>query len=131
MERLDELALAGFTSQEIAEACRMDAGTIDCLYDGTALPTTAGARRLSEACRWLIPDIDEVVVERYRAGDPPDHPITVEERREVVRQMVVLDRASHREIAERLGVLTRSVQRIADQLGLVEHQHDDAGQVTA
>ena len=79
--------------------------TVDALADGTALATNAGARRMVEACRWLNPDIDEVVVERYRAGDPPAHPIRVEERREIVRQMVVLDRASHAEIADRLGVI--------------------------
>jgi hypothetical protein len=125
-QQLDELAGLGFTSQQIGQAAGMTPETVDALADGIALPTKAGAHAAVTAFRWLNPDIDEVVIERYRAGDPPAHPIRVEERREIVRQMVVLDRVSHREIAERLGVLTRSVQRIANGLGLVEHRQDEA-----
>jgi hypothetical protein len=117
-KRLDDMADAGFTAADIAVACGLDAEAVDCLYDGLACATPAGALAIVRASRQLIPDIDEMVVERIIAGDPPPGCVpNVDERREVVRLML-LDRQSHMEIADRLGATPRTVERIVDRLGM-------------
>ena len=120
--RLDELDGLGYTTTQIAEAARLAAGTIDRLYDDPASGCQAEYLAVLDAYRQLAPDLDEMVIERFIAGDPPDdYRPTIPERREIVRLMI-LDRVAHREIADRVRANPRTVLRIAADLGLTEHE---------
>ena len=121
-ERLDDMDSAGFTLGQIAEAAGLTPAVVDLLYDYPVTASHAEALAITAAHRELCPDIDEVVVERFIAGDPPDgYRPNVPERRKIVH-LLALDRVSHGEIAERAHTTIKTVDRILDRLGLTEHR---------
>lgn len=107
-ERLRELTWAGFTPEDIAGAAGCAVDLIEGLYEaGSGGDCAANAVR--RAWRQLMPpDVDEIAVEHVLDGDYPPRHLTIAERREAVR-LLVLSRCSSREIAERLGITDRTV----------------------
>jgi Homeodomain-like domain len=115
-DRLREMTWEGFDSCAIGEAAGLPAQLVDELYDAETAGRKARAA-IGVAFRRLVPDIDEVAIERVIDGDYPPGRLTVAERREAVRRLV-LARYSDREIAGRLGVDVRTVCRIIATLGV-------------
>ena len=116
-DRLRDLTWGGFTSEEIAAACPLTVEEINGLYDAEAYFSDRIKRAVRHAWRTLIPDVDEVAVERFLDGDPAPFPLTRAEQHEVVR-LLRRDRYSHSEIAERTGLNQRKVCRIVVADGL-------------
>jgi DNA-binding NarL/FixJ family response regulator len=118
--RLDDLAWADCTLEEMSAASGLAVDRIDRLYDDPVSASAAEVQALLRAHRLLCPDVDEMLVERFIAGDPPpDCRPNIPERREIVRQLF-LNRWSHREIAQRVCTNHRTVDRILNELGLTE-----------
>ena len=114
--RLRELTWAGYSPDQIAAVTGYPAGTVEGWYDHTRL-TRSEHRAIERAYRRLIPDVDEVAVERVLDGDLPPERLNVAERREAVRQLR-LGRRSHRQIAAVVHVTPRTAARILGTLGL-------------
>jgi hypothetical protein len=112
-ERLQELAWAGYGPEEISAAAGVTAEDLEEGAPGWSYTVMRAWNRLAP------PDIDEIAVERVLDGDYPPCRLTAAERREAVRQLR-LCRAAHREIADRLSVTPRTVDRIIVSLGLAE-----------
>lgn len=112
--RLRELTWAGYGPEHVAAVTGHPAGTVEGWYDDGKL-SKREQRAVLTAYRALIPDVDEVAVERVLDGDYPPGCLNVYERREAVRQLRVRRRSSL-EIAAVVHVTPRTVGRIAASL---------------